>query len=59
MVCAHELRRLMKDPANKETANLPVYLLGTSGLQRTLNDAGIRCIGVGSDPAESYEKVFI
>ena len=35
----------------------PVYLIGTPGLQETLNDAGIKTIGTGPDHVENYSNV--
>jgi len=51
MVTAHELSKRRRD------RNLPVYLIGSPGLKRTLDDAGIESFGVGPDPVENYSKV--
>ena len=40
-----------------ERAHLPVYLIGATGLETMLNDAGISTFGSGSDPVENYTNV--
>ncbi|EFO25592.1 4-nitrophenylphosphatase [Loa loa] len=38
----------------KEKSDLPVYIVGSSGLQRELKREGIESFGTGPDPVESY-----
>jgi hypothetical protein len=59
MVCVHELKKLKSDPAYPERAQLPVYLLGSKGLQDILCENGIDCFGVGPDPIENYTNVSV
>ncbi|CAG9529588.1 unnamed protein product [Cercopithifilaria johnstoni] len=41
----------------KEKSDLPVYVVGSSGLQRELKKEGIESFGIGPDPVESYTSV--
>ncbi|MFH4973348.1 hypothetical protein AB6A40_000057 [Gnathostoma spinigerum] len=48
--------RLMSQFLIQSGSNLPVYMIATKGLQRSLEHAGIHCIGVGPDNASDYTK---
>jgi len=56
IVCAHELLKMKKMAEFSNTANLPIYLLGSNGFKNVLNEAGIECFGCGPDPVENYTK---
>jgi len=55
-VCAHELVKLKQKAEFAATAHLPVYLIGSTGLQNVLKENGIDSFGVGPDLVVEYTK---
>ena len=59
VVCTHELLKMRESAEHAERAHLPVYLIGATGLEEMLNDAGISTFGSGPDPVENYTNVIV